>query len=644
MIEVKSSFASFFDLDGVALESGSIYFGVVNQNPEAHPITMYWDRTATQVASQPFITMDGVITRDGTPALVYAPDDYSITVKDKKGRIVYTLPSTFPQAVAVTTTVTAVANNTELAALAAADYPIVLRLARSTAGDCQPVFYLGKITAATVNAGAGDGGWQIPASDGGHFELVYPLGGVCPQIWGAVGRADLLADDYNAIAAMFNYVANLPHVTNSENYVIDGGGLAYCTSKPFNASNLNYATVRNMQFKAIAGVTWAGNNSSVDLGYGTNGIVTLNGASFVTFERCTFDASFITNCQCLYAAGTVGYKLTFRDCSFIHWAATGNGAIVYQYAEVTFENCDFLQYKKADTSYGLQASHAGIGLGFFSSTDSNVTNCNLGNTKYPLYVDPASAWLRFVNNRIYAECVGSAFANAIGIRYAGTNCLFSDNHISRCRILMEISASTVGGVLSAQIFGTVAEYIVGQSVFAAWVEITTSLASAVLSGINIKGNEFASGAIPAYKLSTTGAGTYIITAAAVAKLNAAVGSVDIEMIGNTNAHYTGSEDKLGLHTFTGAKRIVIPHTAAYTVTQDDCGATLVISTAGAVNFSNTLSVGFNCRLVGITGATNVAITPTGGATLNGAAGAITLVNYRLAFIECIAVGSFTLAN
>lgn len=88
MIATDSPVPQFFDLDGSPLNNGSIYFGLPNLNPETNPVTVYWDIAATQPVAQPVKTTNGFITRDGTPANIFAASDYSITVKNKKGQLV----------------------------------------------------------------------------------------------------------------------------------------------------------------------------------------------------------------------------------------------------------------------------------------------------------------------------------------------------------------------------------------------------------------------------------------------------------------------------------------------------------------------------------------------------------------------------
>ena len=92
MIAVDSPVPQYFDLDGSPLENGSIFFGIANLNPETNPVTVYWDIAGTQPVLQPVKTVNGFITRDGTPANIFANSDYSQTVKNKKGQLVIYTP------------------------------------------------------------------------------------------------------------------------------------------------------------------------------------------------------------------------------------------------------------------------------------------------------------------------------------------------------------------------------------------------------------------------------------------------------------------------------------------------------------------------------------------------------------------------
>lgn len=93
MLATEAPFPQFFDIDGSPLDAGSLYLGTVNLNPETNPITVYWDAAGTQPAAQPIRTLNGYAVRNGTPALIYVPGDYSLTVRNVAGAIVTYTPN-----------------------------------------------------------------------------------------------------------------------------------------------------------------------------------------------------------------------------------------------------------------------------------------------------------------------------------------------------------------------------------------------------------------------------------------------------------------------------------------------------------------------------------------------------------------------
>ena len=89
MLPVETPFKTYTGLDGKPLDNGYIYFGQPDQDPVAHPVTVYWDAAGTIPAAQPLRTMNGYIMNAGTPANVFFNDVYSELVKDSKGRQVF---------------------------------------------------------------------------------------------------------------------------------------------------------------------------------------------------------------------------------------------------------------------------------------------------------------------------------------------------------------------------------------------------------------------------------------------------------------------------------------------------------------------------------------------------------------------------
>jgi len=82
----------FTDRDGSPLDAGYLYFGEVNQNPETNPIQIYYDSAFTIPAAQPLRTSNGYVMRNGSPALIYANSQFSVTVRDKRSELVIYSP------------------------------------------------------------------------------------------------------------------------------------------------------------------------------------------------------------------------------------------------------------------------------------------------------------------------------------------------------------------------------------------------------------------------------------------------------------------------------------------------------------------------------------------------------------------------
>lgn len=85
----------FTDKNGDPLDAGYLYFGVANDNPETNPITVYYDRGLTQPVAQPVRTSNGYIMRNGSPALIYADSQFSVTVRNKRNELVIYSPVGF---------------------------------------------------------------------------------------------------------------------------------------------------------------------------------------------------------------------------------------------------------------------------------------------------------------------------------------------------------------------------------------------------------------------------------------------------------------------------------------------------------------------------------------------------------------------
>ncbi len=87
-------------------------------------------------------------------------------------------------------------NNTQLSAVSTSTTSLIIRYGYSSAGDSPPVVYVSSGSACSLNAGAGDGGSQVPSANGkcwlGQFNGYYNV-----KQFGAKGNA--VADDTTTI-------------------------------------------------------------------------------------------------------------------------------------------------------------------------------------------------------------------------------------------------------------------------------------------------------------------------------------------------------------------------------------------------------------------------------------------------------------
>lgn len=91
-LSIQVPFPVFQDRDGQPLENGYIWLGEANLNPQTNPVVAYYDDALTIVAAQPLRTINGYVSRSGTPAQIYVDGvNFSILVQDSKGTMVYNI-------------------------------------------------------------------------------------------------------------------------------------------------------------------------------------------------------------------------------------------------------------------------------------------------------------------------------------------------------------------------------------------------------------------------------------------------------------------------------------------------------------------------------------------------------------------------
>jgi hypothetical protein len=92
LTQVTGPYPIFTDLDGSPLDDGYLYIGAINDDPETNPIQVFFDSNLTIPATQPIRTSNGYAYRNGTPALLYAGGEFSITIRNKRNEFVLYSP------------------------------------------------------------------------------------------------------------------------------------------------------------------------------------------------------------------------------------------------------------------------------------------------------------------------------------------------------------------------------------------------------------------------------------------------------------------------------------------------------------------------------------------------------------------------
>jgi hypothetical protein len=92
LTQLAPPYPIFTDKNGDPLDAGYLYFGTANLNPETNPIQVYYDSALTQPAAQPLRTSNGYVMRNGSPALIYANSQFSVTVRNKNNELVIYSP------------------------------------------------------------------------------------------------------------------------------------------------------------------------------------------------------------------------------------------------------------------------------------------------------------------------------------------------------------------------------------------------------------------------------------------------------------------------------------------------------------------------------------------------------------------------
>lgn len=183
MTQIVAPFQQFFDLDGGPLNNGYIYIGTAGANPITSAITLYWDAAFSLPAVQPLRTVNGYISRSGTPAIVYTTEDnYSLLVRNSKQETVYSILQAFPTEGDTNFYVNTIADLRALT-LSISTGAVVRVYGYYAAGDGGGgTFIYNSTSTATQDNGA----VITPTTLSGRF-LRMMDGDITPHIWGAKG-------------------------------------------------------------------------------------------------------------------------------------------------------------------------------------------------------------------------------------------------------------------------------------------------------------------------------------------------------------------------------------------------------------------------------------------------------------------------
>lgn len=88
-VSVATPYQFFTDSDGQPLENGYIYIGTAGASAQTNPKNIFWDSALSIAAANPVRTSAGLPQRSGSPATIYTDGDYSITVLNAQGVVVY---------------------------------------------------------------------------------------------------------------------------------------------------------------------------------------------------------------------------------------------------------------------------------------------------------------------------------------------------------------------------------------------------------------------------------------------------------------------------------------------------------------------------------------------------------------------------
>lgn len=282
----------FANAAGEPLEAGYIYVGEPGFEARSTPKTSFFDKLLTiptgTASGAAVRTVAGFPARNGSPAMIYADEDYSLTVTDRDGRVIYTtLNRTFAFGVEVADIAPILApdGNFANAGFGFINEQNTGRV-RSSTGVVQDVV-LGSLVSQQSAAGTS---FTLPVSGAGFVEgVTNALSANLTQISGINRtRGDLIRGG----ATVWE---ELPLGAAGRNLVSNGTDLVYSTAFAYTdvtasrAVNANYTNSGNRPLAVAVNVTTSAANTDAQFQLGGATVLRhflgngLNGLSFCFF-------------------------------------------------------------------------------------------------------------------------------------------------------------------------------------------------------------------------------------------------------------------------------------------------------------------------------------------------------------------------
>jgi hypothetical protein len=260
-LSIQVPFPVFQGRDGQPLENGYVWIGEPNLNPQTNPVVAYFDSALTIPAAQPLRTLNGYISRAGTPAQIYVSGvNFSILVQDSKGSMVYN----FPDGTGISPDACGVTYDPPFTD--AVPYPVCEKLAQTVSVND---------FGATGDGSTDDTTAIQNALDSGALEVVFPAGGT--------------------------YIVNGGLISNQAGQVIRAYG---ATIKLKDSASTKGMLRLNGAGSSVMGGTWDGNKAN---GNGTTGSYPADLFSswniFVFADRCTVRDCYSINTYGIFCSG-----------------------------------------------------------------------------------------------------------------------------------------------------------------------------------------------------------------------------------------------------------------------------------------------------------------------------------------------------